>query len=82
MYNFALKKLDFREWWFQTPKNRVRSKKTQGRTGLKNGGVSLVVGSYLQRGSAPPGREAIPVRIPQLPFTSTFGTSLQKIGNY
>ena len=29
-------------------------KKTQGRRALKNGGGSLAVGSYLQRGSAPP----------------------------
>ena len=54
VYNFALKNCDFRGRWFATPKNRGRSKKTQRRTALKNGGGSLAVGSYLQRGSAPP----------------------------
>ena len=53
VYNFALTIFYFRGTWFQTPKNRGRSKKTQGRTALKNGGGSLAVGSYLQRGSAP-----------------------------
>ena len=52
MYNFALKKFDFRGRWFQTPKNRGWSKKTQGRTALNNGGGSLpgslAVGSFLQ----------------------------------
>ena len=38
----------------QLKKNRRHSKKTQGRTGLKSGGGSLAVGTYLQRGSAPP----------------------------
>ena len=47
MYNFALKTFDFRGWWFQTPENRGRSKKTQRRTALKNGGGSLAIGSYL-----------------------------------
>ena len=54
VYNFALKKFNFRGRWFQTLKNRGQSKKTQGRTALKNRGGSLAVGSYLQRGSAPP----------------------------
>ena len=34
-----------------TPKNRGRSKKTQGWTGLKSGDGNLAVGSYLQRDS-------------------------------
>ena len=54
IYNFALRKFDFRGWWSATPKNRGWSKKTQVWTGLKNGGGSLAVGTYLQRGSAPP----------------------------
>ena len=54
VYNFPLKNCDFRRRWSAIPKNRGRSKKTQGRTALKNGGGSLAVGSYLQRGSAPP----------------------------
>ena len=43
VYNFALRKFDFRGRWSATPKNRGRSKKTQGWTGLKSGGCSLVV---------------------------------------
>ena len=43
VYKFALKKFDFRGWWFATPKNRGRSKKTQGLRALKNGGGSLAV---------------------------------------
>ena len=54
VYNFALRKFDFRGRWSATPKNRGLSKKTQGRRALKNGGGSLAVGSYLQRSSAPP----------------------------
>ena len=37
-----------------SPQNRGWSKKTEGWTGLKNRGGSLAVGTYLQRGSAPP----------------------------
>ena len=37
-----------------TLKNRGRSKKTEGRTRPKSKGGSLSVGTYLQRGSAPP----------------------------
>ena len=37
-----------------TLKNRGRQKKTEGRTMLKSSSGSLAVGSYLQRGSAPP----------------------------
>ena len=40
-----------------TLKNRGRSKKTEGRTRPKSKGGSLAVGTYLQRGSAPPGRK-------------------------
>ena len=54
LYNFTLRKFDFRGQLSVTPKNRGRSKKTQGRTALKNGGGSLAVGSYLLRVSAPP----------------------------
>ena len=54
VYIFALRKFDFKGRGSVTPKNKGRSKKIQGRTGLKNGGGSLAVGSYLQRGSAPP----------------------------
>ena len=53
VYNFALRKFVFRGRWSVTPKNKGPSKKTQGRTGLKSGGGSLAVGTYLQRGSAP-----------------------------
>ena len=53
VYNFALRKFDFRGRWSATPQNRGRSKKTQGRTVLKNGGGSLAVSTHLQRGSAP-----------------------------
>ena len=37
-----------------TLKIRGRSKKTEGWTGPKSRGGSLAVGTYLQRGSAPP----------------------------
>ena len=46
-------KFDFRGRWSATPKNRERSKKTQGRTAMINGDSSLAVGSYPERGSAP-----------------------------
>ena len=52
--SFPLRKYDFRGQLFAAPKNRGQSKRTQGRTVLKNEGGSLAVGSYLQRGSAPP----------------------------
>ena len=39
-----------------TLKNRGQSKKTEGRTVPKKRGGSLAVGTYLQRGSAPPPR--------------------------
>ena len=54
VYNFALRKFDFRGQWSATTKNRGGSKKTEGQRALKNGGCSLAVGSYLQTGSAPP----------------------------
>ena len=54
LYSFALRKYDFRGQWSATLKNRGRSKKTQELTALKSGGSSLPVGTYLQRGSAPP----------------------------
>ena len=54
VYNLELRKFDFRGQWSATPKNRGRSKKTQGWTGLESEGGSLAVGTYLQRGSAPP----------------------------
>ena len=53
--NFAFRRFDFRGRWSATPQNRGWSKKTQGWTGLKGSGGSLAVGTYLQRGSAPPG---------------------------
>ena len=61
VYNSALRKFDFRGRWSVSPKNSGPSKKTEDQTGLKSGGSSLVVGTYLQSGSAPhpPGREAI-----------------------
>ena len=37
-----------------TLKNRGQPNKTEGRTGPKNKGGSLAVGTYLQRDSAPP----------------------------
>ena len=37
--NFALRKFEFTGGWSATPKNRGRSKKTQGRRALKNGGA-------------------------------------------
>ena len=37
-----------------TLKNRGRSKKTEWHTKAKSKGGSLAVGTYLQRGSAPP----------------------------
>ena len=60
--NSALRKFDFRGRWSVSPKNRGRSKKTQGWTGLKSGGSSLAVSTYLQRKRQcppppPPGRE-------------------------
>ena len=54
VYNIALSKFDFRDQWSATPQNRGRSKKNQGRTVLKHWAGSLAVGSYIQRGSAPP----------------------------
>ena len=53
MYDFALRKYDFRGRWSATPKNRGRSKKNPGRTALKSRGGILAVGGNLQRGSAP-----------------------------
>ena len=53
MYTYALRKYDFRGWWSATLQNREWSKKTKGRTALKNGGVSLAVGSCLQRKQYP-----------------------------
>ena len=50
---FGIEK-DFRMRWSPTPKNRGRSKKTQGRRALKIGGGILAVGRYLQGDSAPP----------------------------
>ena len=47
-----------------TLKNRGQSKKTEGCTGPKNKGGSLAVGTYLQRGSAPPP--------PSLPGATTY----------
>ena len=54
VYKFALKKFDFRGRWSATAKNRGRSKKTEGQRALSNRGVTLAVGSYFQRDSAPP----------------------------
>ena len=54
VYKFALKKFDFRGRLSATPQNRGWSKKTEGWRGLNSGDGSLAVGSYLQRGSAPP----------------------------
>ena len=56
VHNFTLKKFDFRGWWLATAKHRRWSMKTQGQRALKNGGGSLAIGSYLQRGSAPQGQ--------------------------
>ena len=39
VYNFALRKFDFRGQWSGAPKNRGWSKKTQGRRAKKNGTV-------------------------------------------
>ena len=44
VYNFALRKFDFRGQWSATPKNRGRSKTTQGPRALENGSGSLAVG--------------------------------------
>ena len=54
VYTFLLRKYDFRRQWSATLKNRGQSKNTHELTGVKNGGSSLAVGIYLQRGSAPP----------------------------
>ena len=35
-------------------KEKGAAKKTEGRPAPKSGGISLAVGTYLQRGSAPP----------------------------
>ena len=45
---------DFGGRWSVTLNNRGPSKKTEGRTRPKSKGGSLAVGTYLQRGSAPP----------------------------
>ena len=47
LYNFALRKFDFRGLWSVTPKNRGWSNITQRQIG------SLAVGTYHERGSAP-----------------------------
>ena len=47
IYNFVLRKFDFRGQWSATPKNRGQSKQTLGQTALKSGGGSLAVVSYL-----------------------------------
>ena len=60
LYNFALRKFDFRGRQSATPNNREWSEKTQERTALKNGGDSLAVSSYLQKSSAPPPRRPEP----------------------
>ena len=52
--NFVLVMFDFGGRWSMTLKNRGRLKKTQGWTAPKSRGGSLAVGTYLQRGSAPP----------------------------
>ena len=39
IYNFAMRKFDFRGRWSATPKNKGWSKKSQGRTALKSGAV-------------------------------------------
>ena len=51
VYNYALRKFDFRGQWSATPKNRGQSRVDR----LKSGDGSLAVGTNLQRGSAPPG---------------------------
>ena len=51
---FVLRMFDFRGRWFMTLKNRGAVKKSEGRTASKSRGGSLAVGTYLQRGSAPP----------------------------
>ena len=47
VHNFTLINFYFRGRWSATPKNKGRSKKTQGRRALKNGVGSLALGSYL-----------------------------------
>ena len=36
VYNFVLRKYDFRGWWSATLKNRMHSKETQGLKALKS----------------------------------------------
>ena len=63
---FAREKM--REGVVCNPKNRGRSKKSEGQTGQKSMGGSLTVGNYLQRGSPPPppGHEALPFYLLQV----------------
>ena len=66
VYNSALRKCDFRGGWFVSPKNRGRTKKTQGWTGLKSGAV---VWQWV-----PTFKEAVPPQEPYLdlyPFPTT-----------
>ena len=58
-----------------TFKNRGRSKKTEGRTRPKSRGGSLAVGTYLQRGSAPPP----PPRGSKLRVTGLSGGELEAV---
>ena len=43
-----------RKCYFRGQEDKGLSKKTRGQTALKSRGGSLAIGSYLQRGSAPP----------------------------
>ena len=54
VYNVGLRKYNFRGQWSAPLRNRWWSKKTERLTVLKSGVGSLAVGSYFQRGSAPP----------------------------
>ena len=55
-YNFALRKYDFRGWWFATLKNRGWSMRAKGQTALKSRGGSLAV----SKRQCPPPRAPTP----------------------
>ena len=67
VYNFALRKFDFRGWWSATPKIGGRSKKTQGKTALKTEAVVWQwVGTFKEAVPPPPSPAGYPPRLTAL----------------
>ena len=72
VYNFALRKFDIRGRWSATPKNRGRSKKTRGRTVLKNGGGSQY----------PPSKRQCPPDLPWAHLNVNISLAIKGIKTY